>query len=353
MVISLDSQNVKVKSSGYAFRKRFLIGEKARKNRINLNIGKHLNYYFKVFLKVNYGIFVYFFSALIFSIIFSTGSFLYIPTNQQNLSTKSIVFPNHSADVFSKNLMVNFAMNSNTSLFREEILYPGETLSSISIKYGLLRGTLLHVNDVHSIDHFLEKNRIIIPEVDGYIHKVGPKDTIDSISKKYNVLVKDIFRVNRLKSENISSIDTIYIPGVDPEKWGWHTDIKKSYIYPVNGYITKRYGPTTNDITGLTTLYEGVDLVPFDSKDVIASLGGRVSGSGYSGNYGHYIYIDHPGEMRTLYAHLSRIDVDLFDSVSQGDTIGKIGKSGFTNIEKLFFTIFYKNETVNPEDYLK
>jgi murein DD-endopeptidase MepM/ murein hydrolase activator NlpD len=281
------------------------------------------------------------------------GWSLFTPHFTTSLDMGRVTLPKHGADVISRKLMENYGAYKKETLFIEETVYSGETLSSISIKYGISRETILHVNGIHDVKKLLDLDKLMIPSVDGIIHKLSNKDSLDSLSKKYGVLVKDIFRVNNLKSENLSDLETLYIPGIQPQDWGWHTNLDKYYIYPVNGYITKRYGFHTNSITGLTSLYEGTDFVSIDNSDVLASRAGYISRIGYSPNYGHYIYLDHSGGTRTLYAHLDNISVDIRDSVKQGDVIGTIGKSGFTNTTKLFFTLFYKDETVNPENYLR
>ena len=50
--------------------------------------------------------------------------------------------------------------------------------------------------------------------------------------------------------------------------------------------------------------------------------------SRYHSSYGNYIVVAHPNGMRTLYAHLSERLFAAGASVSQGQTIGRIGSTG-------------------------
>ncbi len=68
---------------------------------------------------------------------------------------------------------------------------------------------------------------------------------------------------------------------------------------------------------------------------------------------GNYLFIDHAGGFRSLYAHLDEIYVKSKTRVSQGEILGSIGNTGFTKTQKLFFCLLNKEETVDPEKYFK
>jgi len=48
----------------------------------------------------------------------------------------------------------------------------------------------------------------------------------------------------------------------------------------------------------------------------------------WNGGYGHFILLEHPGGLKTRYAHLGAITVKERDSVRQGDLIGYVGATG-------------------------
>jgi murein DD-endopeptidase MepM/ murein hydrolase activator NlpD len=47
---------------------------------------------------------------------------------------------------------------------------------------------------------------------------------------------------------------------------------------------------------------------------------------GYNGGYGSYVVVSHDNGTQTLYAHLSYNSVAVGDTVSQGQTVGRIGR---------------------------
>lgn len=51
---------------------------------------------------------------------------------------------------------------------------------------------------------------------------------------------------------------------------------------------------------------------------------GTVIASSYAGDYGNHIKIQN-GEVLTVYAHCSQLDVNVGDYIKQGQVIGKVG----------------------------
>ncbi len=344
MVISLESQNVKLKRNFYlpGFN---LISKKndIRKNR-NLKLPE-----------ISYNLFYlpFFLSLIIFSFIFSRGVNPVIRRDTSYGDLNSITLPDNGADIVFKNLIESRDNYANNKHFYEDYYYKGDTLSSLATKYGVSIETILHVNKINDVNKIVEYTKLQIPNIDGFMHVVTTKDTLESLSIKYGVSIKDIFVVNDLKSENIGNLDRVYIPGINPVNYGWHSNIDSFFIYPINGFISKRYGVFTNKITGISDFYHGVDFSPIDKLDVKASKSGFVSRIGYSPSYGNYIYLDHSGGYRTLYAHIDHIDVSLHQKVAQGEIIGKLEENSNSDVVKLFFSILNRDETVNPELYLK
>ena len=73
--------------------------------------------------------------------------------------------------------------------------------------------------------------------------------------------------------------------------------------------------------------------------------------AGYSG-YGNVVMIDHGGGLSTLYAHLSRVDVAMGQSVQQGQQIGAIGATGEATGDHLHFEVRVDNKPEDPVPWL-
>ncbi|MEG1932358.1 MAG: M23 family metallopeptidase, partial [Pygmaiobacter sp.] len=87
---------------------------------------------------------------------------------------------------------------------------------------------------------------------------------------------------------------------------------------------------------------------------VVASLAGTVQVVKYgSTGYGYYVIIDHGGNYKTLYGHLSGITVTAGQPVTQGQTIGYVGSTGNSTGPHLHFEIRVAGEKVDPLPYVR
>ncbi len=64
---------------------------------------------------------------------------------------------------------------------------------------------------------------------------------------------------------------------------------------------------------------------------------GVVSFAGVQGGYGNVVFVKHRNGHETVYAHLSRINVHVGQSIGQGDTIGLVGATGWATGPHLHF----------------
>ncbi|WP_040365803.1 M23 family metallopeptidase [Desulfuromonas acetoxidans] len=112
---------------------------------------------------------------------------------------------------------------------------------------------------------------------------------------------------------------------------------RRAYIY--NG----------NKIDNQTHL--GIDLASIARADVPASNTGRVVFADFMGIYGQCIIIDHGLGLQSLYAHLSRMDVQVGDQVERGQIIAKTGATGLAGGDHLHFGIVISGIPVNPIEW--
>jgi murein DD-endopeptidase MepM/ murein hydrolase activator NlpD len=76
---------------------------------------------------------------------------------------------------------------------------------------------------------------------------------------------------------------------------------------------------------------------------------GRVIFSGYQGQAGHLVTIQHPGGYESMYMHLSRRNVKVGDRVEQGQTIGAVGSTGLSTGPHLDFRLRKNGQYVDFE----
>lgn len=81
----------------------------------------------------------------------------------------------------------------------------------------------------------------------------------------------------------------------------------------------------------------------------VRSVGdGVVDFAGVQNGYGNVVVVQHPGNRQTLYAHLSRINVHKGQRVSQSDTVGLVGATGWATGPHLHFEFKVGGKQVDP-----
>lgn len=104
-------------------------------------------------------------------------------------------------------------------------------------------------------------------------------------------------------------------------------------------------------------IHEGVDLLASIGTPVLASRAGIVVAARYSQGMGNFIIIHHPGNITSIYGHLSKIYVTKGEFVRQGEVIGAVGKTGNANFRDiqphLHFEVKKAGISQNPLEYLQ
>lgn len=95
----------------------------------------------------------------------------------------------------------------------------------------------------------------------------------------------------------------------------------------------------------------GIDLASTTHAPVKAAARGQVAFTGYLGIYGNMVIIDHGFGVFTLYSHLSQIEVEVGNPVSQETVIGKTGKTGMAGGDHLHFSVLVDGIFVNPLEW--
>jgi len=104
-------------------------------------------------------------------------------------------------------------------------------------------------------------------------------------------------------------------------------------------------------------LHNGIDLFAEISTPVLAARSGIVTAATHNNGMGNYIIIRHPGNIITIYGHLSSIYVGKGNLIRQGDIIGAVGKTGNANYSAiqphLHFEVRKDGVPEDPLEYLQ
>ncbi len=123
-------------------------------------------------------------------------------------------------------------------------------------------------------------------------------------------------------------------------------------IWPVEGFITSRFGSRSDPFTGRSEYHKGLDISARTGTPVHAPGKGVVIFSGVENGYGEIIRVQHGGGIITCYAHLSRRTVNEGRQVSRGDVIGYVGSTGRSSGPHLHYEIRLNGVNVDPLRYI-
>jgi len=304
-------------------------------------------------------------------VLFSFLSQLVPPLNT-NRETQNVKFLTEGENFLSKPSLPNTIISG---LPRENIttytVSEGDTYWTIAYKFEINVDTLKWANeDIEDWKDLKPGEKLVILPVNGLLYTVEEGDDLASISSFYGVSQEKILKQNNLVSaQNIIPGQKLILPGAKKYRtYVYHPlsviSQEESYVgrvltgtgsfsWPVSSYshyITQYFG-------WITRWYKhtGIDLDRRNGTDIFAADRGTVVAAkyGWGGGYGNHIIIDHGNGFQTLYAHLSRILVNVGDDVEQGQRIAIMGTTGYSSGVHLHFEIRQDGKAVNPLAYLR
>ena len=112
------------------------------------------------------------------------------------------------------------------------------------------------------------------------------------------------------------------------------------------------FGMRFHPILKYKRMHAGVDLTAPRGTKVYAAGDGVVVRAVYSNNgLGRNVVINHGYGYKTVYAHLSKLNVNLGDKIKRGDVIGLVGNTGLSTTPHLHYEVRKNDRPVNPVNY--
>lgn len=174
----------------------------------------------------------------------------------------------------------------------------------------------------------------------GDMTTVERADTIlkDIVSRNQPLIPTNTIKTNTNKTTNNNSSSV-----------GVNTAFSNGGIWPTTSrYVSSRYG-WRSDIGDFHT---GTDIAGKSGDPIYAYKDGVVVFAGWGGSYGNLVKIDHGNGIQTWYAHNSKILVSVGQSVSQGETVSLMGRTGFATGNHLHFEVRLNGAAVDSYKYI-
>jgi murein DD-endopeptidase MepM/ murein hydrolase activator NlpD len=123
--------------------------------------------------------------------------------------------------------------------------------------------------------------------------------------------------------------------------------------WPVRGAVNSEFGNRPSPWTsGNTEFHAGLDIKADRGTPVYAPAAGSVVHAGTATEYGTAVVLEHSQDVRTLYGHLSKVNVQPGQKVERGAVIGYSGNTGRSTGPHLHYEVLVKGHAVNPRAYL-
>ncbi len=241
----------------------------------------------------------------------------------------------------------------------EYLVKTGDSLGSIAEYYGLELETLLWANDLHKDSVIKPGETLEIPPGNGLNVEVESGDTLEALAKKYESNPQMIIDVNWLDFPfELEVGQELFIPdGKKPEPPKPTTPLYSGFVRQRNssgaspslGQADPSVGRFLSwPVAGGGRLvqcysgwHNGIDIAAEQGTDIVAAAPGVVTFSGcQSGGcpplgslYGGWglawsVIVDHGNGFSTIYAHLTTLNVSSGQTVSTGQSVGKVGATG-------------------------
>lgn len=120
-------------------------------------------------------------------------------------------------------------------------------------------------------------------------------------------------------------------------------------VSPVEkGRYTSYFGYRINPITGKFSFHTGLDIAAAQGTKIRAAYSGKVTKVDEDDRAGKYVFITHDDGFVTFYCHCSEILAEEGSVIRQGETIAKVGSTGWSTGPHLHFEIRKNNIRYNP-----
>lgn len=183
-------------------------------------------------------------------------------------------------------------------------------------------------------------------------------ETVKTYGSSSDLIISTLERADQLKRRlalQSESLDTILSKAQEKEEMlASIPSIKPVREDKLNRNIRylSGFGYRMHPIHKMRKFHAGIDFSCPKGTPILATGNGKIvkiERKRYG--YGRSVVIDHGFGYKTLYAHMSDIDVVLGEEVLKGQQIGTVGSTGTSTAPHCHYEVHYKGEKINPVHY--
>ncbi len=246
-----------------------------------------------------------------------------------------------------------------------------ETLYSLSRKYGVTVDEIRDANNMGDSNTITIGQSLIIPGTDNATvsssnttnfdeYKVVSGDTLYSISRKFDISVDELRKINNLSQTSVLRIGQVLkVPGSRTVITTVTPTAPTVPTLPVSTEdpraVSNRKGDTNlvwpvkaTEVSYVTGKISGVALTGTANEDVKAIRSGTVLFSGMYRGFGQVVFVQDTTEHIYVYTGLSILSVEKGDHVAYGTVLGVIGHDTLSGTDRMNFMVYKGNKPLDP-----
>jgi murein DD-endopeptidase MepM/ murein hydrolase activator NlpD len=239
----------------------------------------------------------------------------------------------------------------------EHPIKQGETLEAIADKYGVESSCIKWANEIQCSEAALEKELNLVPR-DGALlietlAEVRARRNGETTMGLYIREDTDFepAKLTRLKepvSDHPGFDGLLALARAEAPSTPFAPSRSSSFSlsWPVEGKVFSRFGPRRG------RFHTGVDISAPRGTPIYAAAAGTVVRAAWRSGFGRSILIDHGNGVMTRYAHCDTMICKTGETVSAGQKIGTVGRSGRTTGPHLHFEVVIDGKHKDPEKHL-
>jgi len=261
-----------------------------------------------------------------------------------------------------------------------EILFNSESFSDFLTRFRYIKNILSldaeMINDIRQQMKKIENNKmnlenreeilsLLKKEVEKEKENIefsikAKKSIINKIDSQKEAHLKSLKELEQSSQEIENIIERIFKQQEEDSKKASQKEVpaitlkpKKGILaLPIQGKLISEYGRQKNTDFNTYTFNSGIDISAPLGQVVHSAGSGEIIYTGSIKGYGQIIIIDHGGRVTTLYAHLSKILIDIGNKVKKGQPIGQVGDSGGVSSTRLHFEVRVEGKPTDPMNWL-
>lgn len=265
--------------------------------------------------------FIYLGSLAALSIVFSVLILRFFETPQDKIAKRKLVqmeteFKELNNRVHSAEKLMDNLADRDENIYR--VIFEAEPLSTEIRKSGF------------NLSKY--KNLLALPK-GKLIRTTSAK--VDQLEKQLAIQSKSYEDIKSLINNKKAMLSSI--PAIRP------------VVKNERNYLSSGFGFRFHPIYKTRKLHAGLDFSAPIGTDIVATGDGTVLSVKRSRRgYGKHVKINHDFGYRTLYAHMSKIDVKKGQKVKRGQVIGQVGNSGTSTGPHLHYEVHKNGKKINP-----